>query len=71
VVLSASGPWGQPHGPMVFLTVQWVSSPWNRSETTEIRCGSSSSSSSSPSSSPSWPHDEDPTASATRLGQGP
>jgi hypothetical protein len=33
VVLGVSGPWGQPHGPTVFLVVRWVSDHWNRSET--------------------------------------
>jgi hypothetical protein len=68
VVLGASGPSGRPRGTMVILVVRWVNGPCTRPVTTEIRQGSSSS---SPSVSPSWPHDEDPTTDAIRLGHGP
>jgi hypothetical protein len=27
VVLGVSGPWGRPHGPMIFLAVRWVIDP--------------------------------------------
>jgi hypothetical protein len=62
VVLSASGPWGLPRGPMEILAVRRVNDPCTRSEMTEIHWGSSSS---SPSASPSWPYDKDPTTGAT------
>jgi hypothetical protein len=68
VVLGASGPWGRPRGLTVILVVRRISDSCTRPVTIEI-CHSSSSS--CPSSSPSWPCDEDLTASATGLGHGP
>jgi hypothetical protein len=66
-VQGASGPWGQPLGPMVMRAVRRTASTPTGPVTTVIQ--HSSVSSSLPSSPHSLPDDEAPWAGATQLGQ--